>query len=104
MKNNDSVSEAVFDSKMRNKMLDLLYHMADLLDEVSDARISGLDFSKNAKAAIVRANYVLEENGRKQFVSPTEEELLDYRNQEPFTEYFDKYDGVLPGDLGTDKP
>jgi hypothetical protein len=45
------------------EMLHLIYHMADLLDEVSPVHKNGVDFNALAEDAIARANKVLIKHG-----------------------------------------
>lgn len=52
------------------ELLDMIHHMADLLDEVCPAHLNGIDFHKNAIMAIENANKLLKKNGHAEFVSP----------------------------------
>jgi hypothetical protein len=54
------------------ELLDMIHHMADLLDEVSPVHMNGIDFHKNAIMAIENANKLLKKNGHAEFVPPTE--------------------------------
>jgi hypothetical protein len=77
-------------SKMKNsnknatntkELLDMIHHMADLLDEVCPVHLNGIDFHKNAVMAIVNANKILKKNGHAEFVSPDDNLNSPFINQ-----------------------